>query len=290
MMNDESNLSQIKEPIAASTVLPQRLSALGIALGALLLIGWWMVSDPTRLGSSVVLGLGDYAGAAFCHRITARTFMIAGRPMPLCARCSGMYIGFIVFFLLMIGSGRERRAAYPPLKIMAVLLLFVFIMGVDGVNSYSHFFANTPRLYSPHNLLRLFTGLGTGIALGGFMLPTVGQVLWYRPDPRPMLGNWGELVGIMLVTVLVGLALLTNIHAITHTLAIFSVLGVLFLLTGINVVLLLVALRRDGQATTFWQAIPWLTLGFLLACVEAGILVYLRVLILGTISGVPGLG
>jgi hypothetical protein len=36
-----------------------------------------------------LLDKADHAAFAVCHRIPERTFVIAGRPLPLCARCSG---------------------------------------------------------------------------------------------------------------------------------------------------------------------------------------------------------
>lgn len=261
-----------------------------IAILILFLLAFWTISDPLRLDGSLTLNAGDYAGAAFCHRITSRSFTIAGRPMPLCARCSGMYIGFMVYFLMTLLAGRERWTAFPKLPIMGLFVLFVAIMGFDGVNSYSHFFVNTPKLYTPNNYLRLFTGLGTGLAIGAFIIPTVGQVLWREQVWRAAIQSWWEFAQLILVTILVAMLLLTNIHIFTHTLAIFSVLGVLFILGSINTVMLLLITGRDGKAETIWQALWPLVLGFCLAVVEAGFLVYVRILLVGTITGIPGLG
>lgn len=256
----------------------------------LFLLAFWTVSDPLRLEGSLTLTAGDYAGAAFCHRITSRSFTIAGRPMPLCARCSGMYLGFMVYLLMALLAGRERWTAFPKLPIMGIFIIFVGIMGFDGLNSYSHFFINTPKLYSPNNYLRLFTGLGTGLAIGSFMVPTVGQVLWRRQVWRAAIESWWEFAQLLIVTLLVAMLLLTNIHIFTHTLAIVSVLGVLFILAGVNTVMLLLILGRDGKAETIWQAFWPLVIGFSLAVIEAGALVYLRVSFIGTITGIPGLG
>lgn len=261
-----------------------------IVIGLLSLLAFWTISDPLRLEGSLSLTAGDYAGAAFCHRITSRSFTIAGRPMPLCARCSGMYLGFMVYFLLALLSGRERWTAFPPLPILGVLFMFVAIMGFDGLNSYSHFFTSTPRLYTPNNFLRLYTGLGTGLAMGAFMVPTVGQVLWKRQIWKPAIGNWWEFAQLLVLTGLVSMLLISNIHIFTHTLALVSVAGVLFILAGINTILLLAATRQDGKIETMWQAMLPLSIGFIFAVAEAGVLVYLRVTYIGTITGIPGLG
>lgn len=279
----------------AAGQLPRRIQrwhiALGI-LGILALMGFWTLSDPTRLASSGVLTAGDYAGAAFCHRIVARSFTIMGRPVGLCARCSGMYLGFFLYFALVLVSGRERWTAFSPLPILALMVTFIAIMGVDGVNSYSHFFPNFPHVYTPNNTLRLFTGLGTGLAIGTFIVPAVNQTIWHQSaqTEKAAVGTPSELLGLLAITILGGLLLLTEVPLTTYILAILSVLGLLFILTGINTILMLLLFKKENSYHRSIQAFPPLAIGFILACAEAALLVSGRIWLIGTIHGVPGLG
>lgn len=254
------------------------------------LMGFWTISDPNRLSASGILTAGDYAGAAFCHRIPVRSFTIAGRPVGLCARCSGMYLGFFIYLALVILSGRERWTAFAPVPILVMMLGFVGIMGVDGLNSYSHFFPNAPHLYTPNNTLRLFTGLGTGIAIGSFIVPAVYQTVWKEQVRQPAIGTLPELLGLLLITILGGLLLLSEFPITTYVLAILSVIGLLFILTGINTILMLILTRRENTIQYWGQAILPLTIGFGLACAEAAALVAARIAFIGTIHGIPGLG
>ncbi len=57
-----------------------------IAVG-LLLVGW-LWNTPAGL-----LGKADALGYAVCHRIDVRSFHLGERQLPLCARCTGMYLG-----------------------------------------------------------------------------------------------------------------------------------------------------------------------------------------------------
>lgn len=258
--------------------------------GVMALMGFWTISDPSRLSASGILTAGDYAGAAFCHRIPVRSFMIAGRPVGLCARCSGMYLGFFIYLALVILAGRERWTAFAPVPILVLMLGFVGIMGIDGLNSYSHFFPNAPHLYTPNNTLRLFTGLGTGIAIGSFIVPAVYQTVWKEQVRQPAIGTLSELLSLLLVTILGGLLLLAEFPITTYVLAILSVLGLLFILTGINTILMLILTRRENTIQRWSQAIIPLTIGFGVACAEAAGLVALRIAFIGTIHGIPGLG
>ena len=258
--------------------------------GAMALMGFWTISDPSRLSASGILTAGDYAGAAFCHRIPVRSFTIAGRPVGLCARCSGMYLGFFIYLSLVILAGRERWTAFAPVPILVMMLGFVGIMGIDGLNSYSHFFPNAPHLYTPNNTLRLFTGLGTGIAIGSFIVPAVYQTIWKEQVRQPAVGTFPEMVGLIVITILGGLLLLAEFPITTYVLAILSVLGLLFILTGINTILMLILTRRENTIQHWGQAVVPLTIGFGLACAEAAALVAARIAFIGTIHGIPGLG
>ena len=33
------------------------------------------------------------AGAVVCHQKAERSFSLAGQPLPVCARCTGIYVG-----------------------------------------------------------------------------------------------------------------------------------------------------------------------------------------------------
>ena len=40
-----------------------------------------------------LLGKMDAIAYAVCHRIVQRSFSLGDRPLPLCARCTGMHLG-----------------------------------------------------------------------------------------------------------------------------------------------------------------------------------------------------
>lgn len=280
-----------------SPLTPQRFSLQRWQIALLImftltLLGFWTISDPNRLAASGILTAGDYAGAAFCHRISTRSFSILGRPIGLCARCSGMYLGFFLYLSLVVLSGREKSVSFSPIYILAIMATLVAIMGVDGINSYSHFFPNAPHIYTPNNTLRLFTGLGTGLAIGTFIVPAVSQTLWHPSIQvkKAAINTPGELVGLIGIAVLAGLILLTELPITTYVLAIFSILGLLLILTGINSILFLLLWRKDNKILNGLQSIPVLSISFIFACIEAAVLVSIRVMIIGTIHGIPGLG
>jgi uncharacterized membrane protein len=83
-----------------------------------------------------------------CHGIESRCFAPSGVPMPLCARCVGIYLGMaggIASFAL-FRSLRRRR--WPP----AVVIIAAMPLVLDGVTQAFGFREST-------NGLRLITGI-----------------------------------------------------------------------------------------------------------------------------------
>jgi hypothetical protein len=200
-----------------------------------------------------------------------------------------MYLGVALMLVAAGLAGRMRRANLPSFRLLLILLGFIALMGIDGINSYSHFFPQAPHLYEPQNWLRLATGMGTGVAMGLILLPALAQSLWRRPQYRPIIDLGRELVALLIVALVTVLLLLSNQPTLVYVLAVMSVAGLLFIVTALNTVILLVLFRRDGRAKTWRQTLLPLLLGFLITLVELGIISALRFNLTGTMTGFPGL-
>jgi len=281
-------LTMFKSAVS-SRLLSRRWRLLAIVVGALLIMAFYTVTDPARLSESRLLHGADYAGYAICHRITARSFAIAGRQLPLCARCTGIYLGISLTFLVLLMAGRSRRSALPPLRLLLVLGGFVAVMGVDGLNSYSHFFPKAPHLYEPQNWLRLVTGAGTGITMGLITFPALAQTLWRDQIWRGVITSSRELAGLVTLVAFLILLVLSNQPPLLYVLGIVSAAGVLLILMALNTIVLLIALRKDGQALRWQQAAIPLAVGLSLALLEIGAVGFARFQLTGTLTGFPGL-
>jgi len=250
---------------------------------------FYAVMDSHYLAHDHALEGADWFGYAVCHRITERSFTVNGRQLPLCARCTGMYLGAALTILVLWLAGRARYTALPSLPILLTLLGFMAIMGVDGLNSYSHFFPDTPHLYEPRNWLRLLTGMGTGLALGAIILPTLSQTLWRQQEFRPSVSRFRELGGLVLVGVTAVLLILSNQPIVLYVLAIMSTVGLLIIVTALNTVMVLILSRRESLAITWQQASLPLLIGVALAVIELSAISLLRFNLTGTMTGFPGL-
>jgi len=87
-----------------------------------------------------------------CHGRSERCFRYRGYQFPLCARCSGIYVGFVLVLV------SELYLGLPPYSFLPVYILLIVPMGIDG----------TTQLIGSresNNTLRLVTGFLGGIGI-----------------------------------------------------------------------------------------------------------------------------
>lgn len=277
MTNTLTRLSARLQSVPASRWLRYVLIA-----AALLILVTWLLNTPPGL-----LGKMDAIGYAVCHRIDHRSFHIGDRAFPLCARCTGMYLGALLGLVGMLVMGRGRSASMPPRWLMAILVGFMGLMGIDGINSYSHFFPNLPHLYEPQNWLRLVTGMGTGLALATLILPVFNQTVWRDWEARPVLGRFRELAFLVGAAAVVVVLVLSDNVWVLYPLAVLSAVGVLALVVALNTTILLMATRREARALGWRSAWVPLAAGLVLAIAEIGAIDAVRYAIFGTWGGMP---
>ncbi len=124
-----------------------------------------------------------WLGYGLCHQLPARTLAAGGYLLPVCARDTGIYLGFVVAVAVaaLLDRGRHR-SGMPAAWLMGLGLAAVAWLGWDGVSSYLGLRPTT-------NLLRLATGTGTGFALALVMVPLLNTQLWKRRSEEQVLGS-----------------------------------------------------------------------------------------------------
>jgi len=236
-----------------------------------------------------LLTKADMVGYAVCHRIGSHSFAIGGRQLPLCARCTGTFIGALVGFLGQAVVLRRRRASeFPPAFIIVLLVIFTLLWASDGLNSYVQLIGG-PHLYEPRNWLRLTTGALNGLTMSALVYPVFNFTLWRRPVPERAIRGLRDLgVLVLLEAGLVGLTL-TGWSFLLYPLALLSALGVLTLLTSVTSMLLVMLVRRDNMVETWREAIIPLLAGLTVALIQVGVIDGVRYALTGTLTGIPPL-
>jgi uncharacterized membrane protein len=247
-----------------------KLTVVLVALSVLVIVSFVVVSPSSLLGKA------DAVGYAVCHRIPERSFTIAGRQLPLCARCTGTFLGAVLGLTVMPVLRRQRASLLPPVSVLLMLVLFVGLWGFDGLNSYMTLFPGGPHLYEPQNWLRMTTGMLNGLALFFFVFPIYSFTLWRQPTSERVLGNIWELLAILPVVALLVFVTWAEVPFLLYPLAIVSSLGVLMMLAIVNSMLVTVVLGREGYAETWRQVLVPLAVGVGLAILQIAALVWVR--------------
>jgi uncharacterized membrane protein len=250
-----------------------------VGLGALIL-GVWLAATPPGL-----LGKADAVGYAICHRIDARSFHVHDRPLPLCARCTGIYLGVMTGLAFVSATGRARASRLPPVRVLAVMGLLGALYGVDGLNSYLSMFAAYTPIYQPHNTLRLITGMTFGLALITVVLPVFNATIWREPVPTSPLHSLRELAALYGIAAGVTGLVLLKLPALLVIAGLVSTLGVVVMFVGVGTMLFVITLRREGSMS-HWRdlALP-LAAGLVFAITIVGGIDAVRYWFTGTWDG-----
>jgi uncharacterized membrane protein len=239
-------------------LVAQKLSNWLVPLAAAAILVGFLLIAPAG-----ILSKADAIGYAVCHRLDARSFHVDGQQLPLCARCSGMYLGAVLGLAFL--SLRYRRSAGTPPKIAIVILVLLGLaFAVDGVNSYLYLMKSVygsrlsfiPTLYVPNNTLRLFTGSGMGLGMAVAVFVSFNQTLWKDWNDKPVLGKPLDLLFMSALMLLADLSVLPEWNWILYPVAFLSAGGVLLLLTLVYGMLWTMVMRQENLYMNLREA--WL--------------------------------
>lgn len=158
-----------------------------------------------------------FIGSAVCHQMAERSFILGGKQLPVCARCTGIYSGIFFSMVFFIIFGR-LKGNIPHSKWGMLLGALSFIpISVDGFFSYLGFWEST-------QLLRVITGALAGASLTGFLLlganfDVIGE------NTRPIFQSIKEQAFIIGTTLVWGILLWLN-HGIYLIASSVIVLGI----------------------------------------------------------------
>ena len=159
--------------------------------------------------ASAITWLMNQVGYAICHQLPGRTLMYGGRALPVCARDTGIFLGFAVCTIALLVAYGVFPRGYPEWPRLLVVSLFVLPTVIDALTSYAGIREST-------NAIRLVTGAlaGTGLAAMVFPLAVTQLSLHLHPgtqdaDPEPgrILASWWHVAMLLVVPAAVSLAL-----------------------------------------------------------------------------------
>lgn len=255
------------------------IAALALMIALLL----WVSFTPAG-----ILGKADAVGYAVCHRIEVRSFLFPeGRQLPMCARCTGTFIGVVVGLVAPALLFKRRRAGnFPSVPIMALMLAFSAFWAFDGANSFTFLIPwKLPHLYEPSNFLRLTSGMMHGISMGSLLLPVANATLWADVTPeRTITTIWQYLIMLAIGVVLI-LMVLSGLGIFLYPLGLLSAIGAMSILAMICTVMMATILGYENRARSFTEALPLIMFGFAITISLIGIIDAGRFAMFGTWGG-----
>lgn len=247
-------------------------------------VALFLIATPPGL-----LRKADMVGYAVCHQIDSHSFRIGGHYLPLCARCTGTFLGAMVGLLGQWALRGPRRAGeFPPTPILAMLAGFMLVWMGDGLNSYLALIGG-PHLYPPSNGMRLVTGTLNGLTMSALVFPVFNISFWRFPTDEPAIRSFPELMLLLLLEAAPIAVVLSGKAFLLYPLALLSALGVVGLLTSVNTVIALILLRRENTVANWREALPPICLGMALSIAQIGLIGLIRFRITGTLDGIPPL-
>lgn len=197
-------------------------------------------------------------------------------PLPLCARCTGLYLGALL--TMIFHAWRHPRAMGVPRPwILFALGLFFFAWAGDGVNSFAATFSRLPHLYPPRNILRLITGTLMGITIGSLVFIVFNSMLWRAPNPDSIFTTRREFFALLGL----GALLVLIVHSESALLLYPLNLAILISILALHTTLVTAFIANLTRPAANWrQAVPALALGALIALAYLSALAWLRALLL----------
>lgn len=215
-----------------------------------------------------------FLGLGLCHQLPERSFFGGGLQVPVCARDTGIYVGFVVSLVViaLLDRGR-RRAEMPPMWLVAIALLLLAAMGWDGVTSYLELRPTT-------NEIRLATGLGAGFALALVVAPILNAQLWRGGSPGRVLGRGADAAIWLAAIPLTFLLIYAGAPFLGIGYPLLVALCILMTFTAVNLVIVALVPRFEGAAARARDLILPAGIAFVLTLAELALADVLRIALL----------
>ena len=213
-------------------------------------------------------------GSSVCHQLPSHSFSVGDVQFPVCARCTGLYLGSFIGLAYAVISGKKKGI---PEKGYLILMAILFVLWAgDGLNSFVSDFIHAPFLYQTNNLTRLITGYGMGLVMATALGTLVNITVWEKAENRPLLDRVEQVLGYAALCVIISLMVLTGqafLLQIAGYITIFTVITIISLLYAVFWIILF---RKENQFSKWRHVIIFLIAGYATAIGQVLLLVSLR--------------
>ena len=240
-----------------------------------LLFTAWLWLTPSGFWSKL-----NAIAYSVCHQMPDHSFAFGDLHPPLCARCTGMYLGALITIIAHFIWGKHGK--FPPWWITVFLIIGLIAFAVDGVNSTLSLFSWYPKLYETTNLTRLITGLAVGLGIGSTLSVVFNQTVWINYQRSSAFEKGHRFLSIVLVLALLAAAIYSQKPVLFYPVSILTGCAIVFILWMLHCTLATFILKRSNQANSWQDLLPQGLLGLIMTFAQIGILSLARYLLTGT--------
>jgi uncharacterized membrane protein len=211
-----------------------------------------------------------------CAQRPSHSFLLGGQTLPFDGRMTGIYLGFLVSFALLIVTGRHRHAGFLSPGSLLMVLVLAGAMALDGFNSL---FTDLrlPALYAPDNRLRLFTGMGAGVGLAVMLAMLLGMSLWKKPDTRMRVTDrWWQPLALFVAGSPLALMILYGNGALFVPATCLLVISATIAFSSLALVSIVMIAGRENSFRSAFELQPHLVWGMIAGVVAIASLALLR--------------
>jgi uncharacterized membrane protein len=252
-----------------------KLSTKRILLAALVLLAVFGITlNWLRLTPGGCYSKGMAIGASVCHQLPTHSYIRNDIQFPLCARCSGLYLGCFIGILYYLTQ--NRKAGLPAKGYLILLGVLTLAWGGDGINSFMSDILNRPFLYTTNNVTRLVTGFGMGLVLSTALITLFNLTIWKAPLKQALLRFPWQVGAYAGAAALTGLLLVFAGQAVFLSLAGVAILMVVVVITLLYTIFWVIVTRHENSFERFAQLWLFMLAGFATAVLQITLMTGLR--------------
>ncbi len=248
----------------------KRVGILAVLLAMAIFLTWDFLSHSPSGFDAIAFSIGS----SVCHQIPSHSFIIGTVQFPVCARCTGLYLGSFIGMVYAFLSG--KKIAVPKTKFIVFLgILFLLWVG-DGLNSLISEFLTRPFLYQSNNFSRLITGYGMGLVMSTALATLFNFTIWKTGNKTPILENIFQIIGYGILSALSSLLILTSRPVIFKAAAYITIFTVLSIITLLYSIFWVIIFKKENQFKNWKDLVVYILAGYSTAIGQILLMITLR--------------
>jgi|GEM_PF-844494 len=182
-----------------------------------------------------------FLGSGICHQKVLFTFECNKVYMPVCSRCTGIYLGFLFSLVILLLIERRIKSEVPSTKVLVSIAATVLFIGLD-------IFLTSYGIVEPNNFIRFITGFIVGWGFALIILPLSNSVMWQKAIKRQYLEKKINISIWLIAGAVVSFLFIISYKSFLTLWGFFSILGLMLFYAFIFLILLFTFLRKISNS------------------------------------------